>query len=138
MPSVLRAFLAKIRFGYGLRYTNHEEIPFGICSIVTMLCYQKLSCSLYHDTLYRHTLFRCPWLKRHAFVMSAGRSLCLGIHLRHVCEKVQDSSRVAPLVIVPGNHLNEVVVQSNASLGVNNGGVVVAVQVGRDNVVVGD
>jgi hypothetical protein len=65
-------------------------------------------------------------------------SLCLGIYLRDVCEKVQDSSRIAPLVIVPGHHLDEVIVQSNASLGVNNGGVVIAVQVGGDNVVVGD
>jgi hypothetical protein len=66
------------------------------------------------------------------------RSLCLGIHLSDVCEKVQDSSRVAPLVIVPGHHLDKVVVQSNARLDVNYGGVVIAVQVGRDNVVMGD
>jgi hypothetical protein len=65
-------------------------------------------------------------------------SSCLGIYLRDVCEKVQDSSRVAPLVIVPGNHLDEVIIQSNASLDVNNGGVVIAVQVSRDDVVVGD
>ena len=65
-------------------------------------------------------------------------SLCRGIHLSDVCEKVYDSSRVAPLVIVPGHHLDEVVVQSNARLDVNYGGVAIAVQVGRDNVVMGD
>jgi hypothetical protein len=66
------------------------------------------------------------------------RSLCRGIHLSDVCEKVQDSSRVAPLVIVPGHQLNEVIIQRNAGLDVNYGGVVIAVQVGRDNVVMGD
>jgi hypothetical protein len=70
--------------------------------------------------------------------MLPARSLCLGIHFSDVCEKVQDSSRVAPLVIVPGHHLDEVVVQSNARLDVNYGRVVIAVQVGRDNVVMGD
>jgi hypothetical protein len=55
------------------------------------------------------------------------RSLCLGIHLSDVCEKVYDSSRVAPLVIVPGHQLDEVVIQSNARLGINYGGVGIAV-----------
>lgn len=64
--------------------------------------------------------------------------LCLGIHLRNVCEEVQDSARVAPLIVIPRHHLDEVIVQSNSSFGINNGGVVVAVQVSRDNIVVGD
>ena len=71
-------------------------------------------------------------------VVPLTRSLCRGIHLSDVCEEVQDSSRVAPLVIVPGHQLNEVIVQRNARFDVDYGGVVIAVQVGRDNVVMGD
>lgn len=44
---------------------------------------------------------------------------------------------VAPLVVVPGNQLDEVGVQGNTGLGIEDGRVVITVQVGGDNVVLG-
>ena len=105
-----------------------------------MLGYHKLSCILYHNSaLYHHTSSRVFHDRNFTlWLCLLTCSLCLGIFLSDVREKVYDSSRVAPLVIVPGHHLDEVVVQSNACLDVNNRRVVIAVQVGRDNVVMGD
>ena len=42
----------------------------------------------------------------------------------------------APLVVVPGDELDEVIVQSNAGLGVEDGGVGIAAEVGGDDLVV--
>lgn len=44
---------------------------------------------------------------------------------------------IAPLVVVPGDELDEVGVQGDTGLGIEDGGVVVTVQVGGDNVIVG-
>ena len=44
-------------------------------------------------------------------------------------EEIQDTARVAPLVVVPGNKLDEVVIESNACLSIENGRVIVAVQI---------
>jgi hypothetical protein len=45
-------------------------------------------------------------------------------------EKIQDTARVAPLVIIPGNKLDEVVVESNTCLSIEDGRVGVAIQIG--------
>lgn len=50
-------------------------------------------------------------------------------------DQVQNTAGVTPLVVVPGDQLDEVVVQGNTSLGVEDGGSGVAVHVGGDNVV---
>jgi hypothetical protein len=52
-------------------------------------------------------------------------------------EKIQNTARVAPFVVIPGDELDEVVVESNAGLSVEDGRVVVAVQVGGDKVIFG-
>jgi len=44
---------------------------------------------------------------------------------------------VAPLVVVPGNELDEVGVQGDTGLGIENGGVVITVQVAGDDLVLG-
>lgn len=50
-------------------------------------------------------------------------------------DQVQNTAGVTPLVIVPGDQLDEVVVEGDTSLGVEDGGSGVAVHVGGDNVV---
>ena len=50
-------------------------------------------------------------------------------------DEVQDTAGVSPLVVVPGDQLDEVVVQGDTGLGIEDGGVGVAVQVRGDNVV---
>jgi len=57
--------------------------------------------------------------------------------LRSVREKVADTARVAPLVVVPGNELNKVLVEGNAGLGVEDGRVLGTDEVGRDDLVLG-
>ncbi len=59
------------------------------------------------------------------------------IDLRHVAEKIQNTTAVAPLVVVPRNELDEVLVQADAGLGVEDGRGRVAVQVAGDEVVLG-
>ncbi len=43
------------------------------------------------------------------------------VNLGHVKNKVDQSARVAPLVIVPRNELHKVVVQGDTSSDINNG-----------------
>src|SRR5690349_6187590 len=52
-------------------------------------------------------------------------------------EKVEDTAGVAPLVVVPGNKLDKVLIERNASLDVEDGRGVVAVHVRGDNLVIG-
>src|ERR1700744_3449054 len=52
-------------------------------------------------------------------------------------QKVNDTSGVTPLVVIPGYKLDEMVVQSNAGLGIEDGGVGVAIQVCGDEVILG-
>ena len=61
--------------------------------------------------------------------------LGLAINLCNVCEKVEDTAGVTPLVVVPGNQLDEVLVEGDASLGIEDGGVGIAVQVGGDDII---
>lgn len=44
-------------------------------------------------------------------------------------EEIQDTARVAPLVVVPGNKLDEVIIESNTCLSIEDGRVSVAVQI---------
>lgn len=50
-------------------------------------------------------------------------------------QEVEDTAGVTPLVVVPADQLDEVVVEGNTSLGIEDGGVAVAVQVRGDNVI---
>lgn len=52
-------------------------------------------------------------------------------------DEVKDTAGVTPLVVVPGDQLDEVLVQGDTSLGIEDGGVGVAIHVGGDNVVLG-
>ena len=61
--------------------------------------------------------------------------LSVAINLGNVDKKVKDTAGVTPLVVVPGNELDEVLVEGDTSLGVEDGRAVVAVQVSGDNVI---
>jgi hypothetical protein len=63
--------------------------------------------------------------------------LLAGINLGNVGNEVEDTTAVAPLVVVPADELDEVLVEGDASLGVEDGGVGVAEEVGRDDIVLG-
>ena len=52
------------------------------------------------------------------------------VHLGHVRDKLDDTARVAPLVVVPRDELDEVGVQGDASSGVEDGRVRVTHKVG--------
>jgi hypothetical protein len=66
------------------------------------------------------------------------KSLFLGgIDLGNVGQEVEDTAGVAPLVVVPADKLDEVGVQGDTSLDIEDRGVVVAEQVGGDDLVVG-
>ena len=52
-------------------------------------------------------------------------------------KEVNDTAGVAPFVVVPRDELDEVVVEGDTGLGVEGGGVVVAVEIGGDDVVFG-
>lgn len=60
-----------------------------------------------------------------------------GIDLGDVGDKVEDTAGVTPLVVVPGDQLDEVVVEGDTGLGIEDGGVGVAVEIGRDDIVLG-
>jgi hypothetical protein len=63
--------------------------------------------------------------------------LGFGINLCDVCKEVKNTARVTPLVIVPGDKLDEVLVQGDASLSVEDGRAVVTAHVSGDDVVLG-
>jgi hypothetical protein len=56
-----------------------------------------------------------------------------GIDLGNVADEVDHTAGVAPLVVVPRDQLDEVVVERDTGLGIKDGGVSVASQVRRDN-----
>lgn len=58
-----------------------------------------------------------------------------GIDLGNVGQEVEDTAGVTPLVVVPGDQLDEVVVERDTGLGIEDGGVCVAVKIGGDNIV---
>lgn len=59
------------------------------------------------------------------------------IHTGNVGDEVNNTVGVAPLVVVPGDELDEVLVQGDTGLGIEDGGVVIAVEIGGDDVVLG-
>jgi hypothetical protein len=61
--------------------------------------------------------------------------LCL-VLLGSEDEQVTDTAGVSPLVIVPRDKLDEVVVERNSSLGVEDRGVGVTDEVGRDDILI--
>ena len=70
-------------------------------------------------------------------VLRCYRTDLLVVNLSHVLDEHQQFVGVAPLVVVPGNNLDEGVGQRDASLLVEDGGARVAQEVGRNNVLVG-
>lgn len=58
-----------------------------------------------------------------------------GIDLGNVGKEIEDTAGVTPLVVVPGDKLDEVVVERDTGLGIEDGGVGVAVHVAGDNIV---
>lgn len=61
--------------------------------------------------------------------------LGFGIDLCDVCEKIKNTARVTPLVIVPGDKLDEVLVEGDTGLGIEDRGVVITVHVGGDDII---
>lgn len=59
------------------------------------------------------------------------------VNLGDVGQEVEDTARVAPLVVVPADKLDEVGVEGDTSLCVEDGGVDVTIEVSGDNVVLG-
>ncbi len=57
----------------------------------------------------------------HPFFSSCMSDLVRTIDLRHVAEEIQDTTAVAPLVVVPRYQLDKVLVQADAGLGVEDG-----------------
>ena len=51
-------------------------------------------------------------------------------------DKIANTAGVTPLVVVPGDELHEVGVELNTGVGVEDGGVGVANEIGRDNSIV--
>ena len=69
--------------------------------------------------------------------MSFKKRLVSTVDLGDVREEVEHTAGVAPLVVVPGDELDEVVVEGDTSLGVEDGGGLVAVEVAGDDVILG-
>lgn len=61
----------------------------------------------------------------------------LGVLSSDVDEEIDDTARVTPLVIVPGDELQEVLVQLDTGVGIEDGGVGVAGEIGGDDGVFG-
>jgi len=60
--------------------------------------------------------------------------LLTGILLGNVDEEVANTPRVTPLVIVPGDQLDEVLVQLDTGLGIEDGGSRVTDEIGGDDI----
>lgn len=57
--------------------------------------------------------------------------------MRKLTDQVNDTAGVTPFVIVPCNQLDEVVVEGNAGGGIEDGGVLISVQVSGDKSILG-
>ena len=55
------------------------------------------------------------------------------VHFRHVRNKLDDTARVAPLIVVPPDELDKVGAEGDASSGVGDGRVRITYKVGRDD-----
>jgi hypothetical protein len=65
------------------------------------------------------------------------QTLVSTVDLGDVGQKVEHTAGVTPLVVVPADKLDEVLVERDAGLGVEDGRVVVAVQVAGNDLVLG-
>lgn len=65
------------------------------------------------------------------------RELFASVNLGDVGQEVEDTSAVTPLVVIPADKLDEVLVEGDTGLGIEDGGVSVAVQVSGDDIVLG-
>ena len=61
----------------------------------------------------------------------------MAINLGNVCDEIAHAARVAPLVVVPADELDEVLVERDTGLGVEDGRVGVLVHVGGHDLVFG-
>lgn len=50
-------------------------------------------------------------------------------------KEIEDTSRVAPFVVIPGDKFDEVVVEGDTGLGIEDGRVVVSVQISGDEII---
>ena len=58
------------------------------------------------------------------------------ILLGNVDQEIADALRVTPLVVVPGDQLDEVLVQLDTGLGIEDGGSTVANEIGGDDILI--
>jgi len=65
-----------------------------------------------------------------------GEHLLCTILLGNVNQEVADTPRVTPLVVVPGDQLDEVLVQLDTGLGIEDGGSIVADEIGGDDILI--
>lgn len=61
----------------------------------------------------------------------------MAVDLGNVRQKIEHTAGVAPLVVVPADELDEVVVEGDTGLGIEDGRVAVAVQVGGHDFILG-
>lgn len=61
--------------------------------------------------------------------------LGLAINLRNICEKVENTTRIAPLIVVPGYELHKVIVERDTSLGIEDRGADITIQISGDNII---
>lgn len=64
------------------------------------------------------------------------KHLLTGVLLGNINQEVADAPRVTPLIVVPGNQLDEVLVQLDTSFGVEDGRCRVADEIGGDDILV--
>ncbi len=50
----------------------------------------------------------------------------------HELHEIRNATAVAPLVVIPGDHLREVIAEQHGARGINNGGARIATEVGGD------
>ena len=73
--------------------------------------------------------YACPSTLAMYATVCQYRSISLPSSPETLTEEIQDTARVAPLVVVPGDKLDEVVVESNTCLSIEDGGVRVTVEI---------
>jgi hypothetical protein len=81
--------------------------------------------------------YACPSTLAMYAAICQCRTLSLPTLPEALTEEVQNTAGVTPLIVIPGDKLDEVVVESNTCLGIEDGGVGVTVEIGRDNVILG-
>lgn len=64
-----------------------------------------------------------------------GFFLAAAINLGNIDQQIQDTARVSPLIVIPADELDKVVVEGKTGLGVEDGRVGVTHDVRRDDIV---